>query len=397
MTVTATVGGKTLFLVEASQAGMFAIRGVPPDQLQPVLAIALPERAVPVCARNDRRCDDARRLPAGASRADQLRGALPAAAGAAAAGARGHQLTARIRSVKRTAAKRCPPNLRAGRRAGGAARRGSRWPPRDFKTTAEAPDRALRRAVGQGEAAVRLRPRRAARGARRRSRAGPRSATPPGHSAGSPARACPTSGCCWCASRSPTCAPIRTTRAPVVFRAEQNVLLELGESAASPGDHGHSRLGQGPPSRRPDGLRPHARRSSASDSASARHDPRRDPRRRRLGHRRRRPPRRARGREAAASRCGRAMPDRRAPSPPRAPTSATCRVSRCLPRSSSPPTCATRRAPDVLFAATPVAALPGAGARSCSRSAPARRSSGCRRDSSDGARAARQASASRTR
>ena len=46
---------------------------------------SLPDGAVPVCARDDRRRDDARRLSARASRADQLRGALPAAARAAAA------------------------------------------------------------------------------------------------------------------------------------------------------------------------------------------------------------------------------------------------------------------------------------------------------------------------
>ena len=85
ITVTATAGDKTVFLVEAAQAGVFAIRGVGPADMQPVLAIHLPDRAVPVRARNDRRRDDARRLSAGASGADQLRDALPAAAGADAA------------------------------------------------------------------------------------------------------------------------------------------------------------------------------------------------------------------------------------------------------------------------------------------------------------------------
>jgi preprotein translocase subunit SecB len=42
VTLTAKAGDKTLFLVEASQAGIFTIRGVPPDQLQPVLAINCP-------------------------------------------------------------------------------------------------------------------------------------------------------------------------------------------------------------------------------------------------------------------------------------------------------------------------------------------------------------------
>ncbi len=47
LTVTATIGGKTLFLVEASQAGIFTIRGVPPDQLQPVMAINCPNVLFP--------------------------------------------------------------------------------------------------------------------------------------------------------------------------------------------------------------------------------------------------------------------------------------------------------------------------------------------------------------
>lgn len=42
VTLTARAGDKTLFLVEASQAGIFTIKGVPPDQLQPVLAIHCP-------------------------------------------------------------------------------------------------------------------------------------------------------------------------------------------------------------------------------------------------------------------------------------------------------------------------------------------------------------------
>jgi preprotein translocase subunit SecB len=42
LTVTARTGDQTVFLVEASQAGVFGIRGVPPDQLQPVLAIHCP-------------------------------------------------------------------------------------------------------------------------------------------------------------------------------------------------------------------------------------------------------------------------------------------------------------------------------------------------------------------
>jgi preprotein translocase subunit SecB len=42
ITVTARAGDQTVFLVEASQAGVFGIRGVSPDQLQPVLAVHCP-------------------------------------------------------------------------------------------------------------------------------------------------------------------------------------------------------------------------------------------------------------------------------------------------------------------------------------------------------------------
>jgi preprotein translocase subunit SecB len=42
VTLTAKVGERTLFLVEASQAGLFTIRGVPADQLQPIIAINCP-------------------------------------------------------------------------------------------------------------------------------------------------------------------------------------------------------------------------------------------------------------------------------------------------------------------------------------------------------------------
>jgi len=47
LTVTATIGGKTLFLVETSQAGIFAIRGIPPEQMQPVMAVNCPNVLFP--------------------------------------------------------------------------------------------------------------------------------------------------------------------------------------------------------------------------------------------------------------------------------------------------------------------------------------------------------------
>ena len=46
-TVTTTVSDKTLFLVEAKQAGIFEIRNVPEDQLQPIIGIACPQIIYP--------------------------------------------------------------------------------------------------------------------------------------------------------------------------------------------------------------------------------------------------------------------------------------------------------------------------------------------------------------
>ena len=42
VTVTTKVGDKTLFLLEAKQAGIFEIRNVPQDQMQPIISIACP-------------------------------------------------------------------------------------------------------------------------------------------------------------------------------------------------------------------------------------------------------------------------------------------------------------------------------------------------------------------
>src|SRR5580765_628602 len=42
VTLTEKTGDKTLFLVEASQAGIFRISGIPPEHLQPVIAINCP-------------------------------------------------------------------------------------------------------------------------------------------------------------------------------------------------------------------------------------------------------------------------------------------------------------------------------------------------------------------
>ena len=47
VTVTAKVGEKTQFLVEAAQAGIFAVRNVPNGELDPLLAIACPNILCP--------------------------------------------------------------------------------------------------------------------------------------------------------------------------------------------------------------------------------------------------------------------------------------------------------------------------------------------------------------
>ncbi len=47
VTVTARLGEKTQFLVEAAQAGIFQIRNVPDEELEPVVAIACPNILFP--------------------------------------------------------------------------------------------------------------------------------------------------------------------------------------------------------------------------------------------------------------------------------------------------------------------------------------------------------------
>lgn len=47
VTLTAKVGDKTLFLVEASQAGIFTIKGIPADQMQGVIAVHCPNVLFP--------------------------------------------------------------------------------------------------------------------------------------------------------------------------------------------------------------------------------------------------------------------------------------------------------------------------------------------------------------
>ena len=46
-TVTTKVGDKTLFLVEAKQAGIFELRNIPQEQISPILGIACPSMVYP--------------------------------------------------------------------------------------------------------------------------------------------------------------------------------------------------------------------------------------------------------------------------------------------------------------------------------------------------------------
>ena len=47
VTVTAKVKDRTMFLVEVGQAGIFTVRNIPPQELEPVLAIACPNILFP--------------------------------------------------------------------------------------------------------------------------------------------------------------------------------------------------------------------------------------------------------------------------------------------------------------------------------------------------------------
>jgi preprotein translocase subunit SecB len=47
VTVTATLGDKTVFLVEVGQAGIFRVVGVPDEQLEPLIAVACPNILFP--------------------------------------------------------------------------------------------------------------------------------------------------------------------------------------------------------------------------------------------------------------------------------------------------------------------------------------------------------------
>jgi len=47
VTVTARAGDKTIFLAEAKQAGIFALRGIPKEQIEPLLGVTCPNILYP--------------------------------------------------------------------------------------------------------------------------------------------------------------------------------------------------------------------------------------------------------------------------------------------------------------------------------------------------------------
>lgn len=47
VTVTAKIGDKTQFLIEASQAGIFQLRNIPNQELEPIIAVACPNILFP--------------------------------------------------------------------------------------------------------------------------------------------------------------------------------------------------------------------------------------------------------------------------------------------------------------------------------------------------------------
>jgi preprotein translocase subunit SecB len=47
LTVTAKIGDKTQFLIEASQAGIFQLRNIPNEELEPIIAVACPNILFP--------------------------------------------------------------------------------------------------------------------------------------------------------------------------------------------------------------------------------------------------------------------------------------------------------------------------------------------------------------
>ena len=100
VTVTATVqtkiGDKTVFLVEAKQAGIFEIRNLPQEQMGPIMGISLPCDCVPVLARQRGRPGLPRWLSACAFGGNQLPSHVRAAASGASCNAAAISISSKI-------------------------------------------------------------------------------------------------------------------------------------------------------------------------------------------------------------------------------------------------------------------------------------------------------------
>ena len=79
-TVQTKIKDKTVFLVEAKQAGIFEIRNLPQDQLSQIMGIACPQIVYPLFARQCGRPDPAWWFPTRAPVGNQLPGDVRAAA-----------------------------------------------------------------------------------------------------------------------------------------------------------------------------------------------------------------------------------------------------------------------------------------------------------------------------
>ncbi len=101
-TVTAKAGERTLFLAEAVQAGIFSVRNVPAQELDPLLGIGCPTILFPYLRETISDLITPRRISAGPARSRFIRGALRAAHAAGAAAGR-QRAEDRTRPVKRVA------------------------------------------------------------------------------------------------------------------------------------------------------------------------------------------------------------------------------------------------------------------------------------------------------
>ena len=226
MTVTARAGDKTRVPGRGVAGGHLHD---PRRRARPAAAGArdpLPDGAVPVRARNHRRCDDARRAfrRCTSRRSISRRCTSNSLRKHRSAAACRHQLTRRVGAlrgvIRRRAGADCACRAAAGARAAA-----------DFRATSDAADRALRRAVGAGAKPLFVYGRDMPRRGDRRRRRLDQGARRGGHDRLGRQRSRLSDQ--RDARRARAVADVRAQpddSAPLVFRAEQNVLLELAET-----------------------------------------------------------------------------------------------------------------------------------------------------------------------